>query len=215
MKTYPICLINLSKRRVLVIGGGQVALRKVLGLLDADASLHLISPKITKELEELSQAGKLDWSQRNYRPGDLDGVFLVIAATDDPAVNQAVWEEAQQESCLINVVDDPARCNFILPALARRGDLTLAVSSGGNSPALSRRIREKLEDEYGPEFGHLTAILGDLRPDLLASYPPGEKRLQAALRLIDSELMDVLKQDGYAQARRFALEMIRSNSNHE
>jgi len=215
MKTYPICLVNIQQRRVIVIGGGHVAARKVRGLIDADASVHLISPIIDDDLEELSQSGQLFIEHRDYRKGDLVGAFLVIAATDDPVINQVIWEEAQKEGCLINVVDDPEHCNFILPALVRRGDLTMAVSSGGASPALSRRLRENLQAQFGPEYGELTALLGEIRPDLLANYPPGEERLEAALGLIDSQLMEVLKQDGYAQAKRFALEMIRSNSNHE
>lgn len=213
MKTYPICLINLNRKRVVVIGGGQVALRKVRGLLDAEATVHVISPQVDHELHVLSQSPQLTVELRDYRKGDLAGAFLVIAATDDLDVNQVVWDEAEQEGCLINVVDDPAHCNFILPALVRRGDLSIAVSTGGASPALARRIREALETEFGPEYGDLAAILGDVRPDLMANYAPGEDRLGAALNLIDSDLINVLRTTGVEQAKKYALEILNPDNN--
>ena len=215
MNTYPIYLNNLSNQSVVVIGGGSVALRKTQGLLEAGASVTLISPKINQALEKLSRTASLTLKQRDYIPGDLRGVFLVIAATNDPSVNQAVWDEAQQENCLINVVDDPAHCNFIIPAQVRHGDFSIAVSTGGASPALARRLRERLEMGYGPEYGELTALLRELRPTLLSSFPPGKARLDAALQLVDSDLIQVLKQDGYAQARRIALNMIAAGTRDE
>jgi precorrin-2 dehydrogenase/sirohydrochlorin ferrochelatase len=215
MKTYPICLINLVNKRVVVIGGGQVALRKVRGLLDADAGIHLISPKVVDDLETLARAGLITWEQRNYRAGDLSKAFLVIAATDAPDVNETIWQEAQQEGCLINTVDDPAHCNFILPALVRRGEFSIAVSSGGASPALARHIREKLEDEFGPEYEDFTKVLGELRQDLLANTTPGKERLNLANQLIDSKLMEILKQEGYAQAKKYGSEIIKSDSNYD
>ncbi len=213
MKTYPICLINLNQKRVVVIGGGQVALRKARGLLDAGAIVHLISPVIENELRELSQTEQINLEQRDYQSGDLFNVFLVIAATDDPTVNQAIWDEAQKEGCLINVVDDPPHCNFILPAVVRRGDLNIAISTGGSSPALARRIREELETEFGPEYDEFTAILGEVRRVLLSNYPPGEERLNAALQLVDSDLKEVLKEVGYEKAKQYALELL-SPENH-
>ena len=215
MQTYPIYLNNLSRQTVVVIGGGSVALRKVKGLLEVGASVTLISPKITQALEKLSQTVSLRLIQRDYHPGDLRGAFLVIAATDDPRVNQAVWDEAQQENCLINVVDDPAHCNFIIPAQVRHGDFSIAVSTGGASPALARRLREQLESDFGPEYGALTALMRELRPILLSSYPPGKARLVAALRLVDSDLIKILKQEGYAQARCFALHMLEAGTINE
>ncbi len=208
MKSYPVCLIDLSRRRTVVIGGGRVALRKVQGLLAAEASITLVSPEVIPELESVSRAGLLAWVPRAYQPGDLSGAFLVIAATDDPQVNQAIWEEAMQVGCLINVVDDPARSNFIVPALVRRGELLLAVSTGGASPALARRIRERLEGEFGAEYGDLVALLGELRPVLLAAFPAGQARLEAALRLLDSDIMAVLARAGYAQAKSYALNIL-------
>ena len=204
MKTYPLSLIGLENQRVLVIGGGSVAARKAASLAEAGAKPIVISPDLHPELQELLQNGLISHERRNYQPGDLTGAFLVVSATDDPAVNQQVWQEAQAERCLINVVDDPPRCNFILPAVVRRGEVTLSVSTGGGSPALARRLRERLEIEFGPEYGELAALLAEVRPQLIANYPPQE-RLAAALRLVDSPLLDILRQESYAAAKSFAL----------
>lgn len=214
MLTYPVGLIKLNDCRTVVIGGGYVAFRKIIGLLDAGANIKVISPKAITKLDELARTQKLEWLRRPYQEGDLEGAFLVVAATDDPNVNQAVWEESQREGCLVNVVDDPAHSNFIVPALVRRGDLTIAISTGGASPALARRLREKLDTEFGPEYNDFTALLGELRPTLLNAFPPGEARLNAALQLIDSDLIDVLHQNGVERARRVALEILGQDSSN-
>ena len=174
MKTYPICLIDLEQQRCVVIGGGKVAARKIAGLVDAGARVQVISPEIDPEIVEIAAAGQALINQRAYSPGDLQGAFLAIAATDDPAINHAVWEEARSSGTLINVVDDPQHSNFIVPALVRRGELTIAITTGGGSPALARRLREQFEELIGPEYGELAAILSELRPVLLGNYPPGE-----------------------------------------
>lgn len=207
MKTFPICLTGLDGRRSLVIGGGKVADRKVRALLEAGAKVTVISPSLVPELDHLSQEDRIQVLRRAYRPGDLEGVFLVIAATDDPALNHAVWEEAQRCGCLINVVDDPRHSNFILPAVLRRGEFTLSISTGGGSPALARRIREQLEPQFGPEYGELARLLAELRPDLLRCFASPEARLSAALALIDAgALLSTLREEGYEAARRLALE---------
>lgn len=212
MKTYPICLINLANKRTLVIGGGQVALRKVRGLLEANAVIHLICPRAVKDLETMAIKGQLTWIRRDYQSGDLSGAFLVVAATDDPEVNERIWQEAQEDGCLINTVDDPAHCNFILPALVRRGEFTLAVSSGGASPTLARYIREHLEDEFGPEYAEFTALLGDVRQELLDNTSPGDERINLAYQLINSQLMEILNRDGYEQAKSYAINLLTSGS---
>ncbi|OIO89699.1 MAG: hypothetical protein AUK03_14040 [Anaerolineae bacterium CG2_30_64_16] len=211
MKTYPVSLIGLAQRQVVVVGGGAVAARKVATLLEADARVTVISPDLTSELEALVEAGRIAALNRPYREGDLAAAFLVIAATDDAEVNRAVWREADRRGCLINVVDDLAHSNFIVPAVVRRGELTLAVSTGGDSPALARRLREQLEAEIGPEYGELVALLGELRPDLLARFAPGRARLAAALRLVDSDLLDVIRAEGVEAARRYAWKLVETD----
>ncbi len=208
MKTYPICLIGLEHHSAVVIGGGQVAARKVLGLLDAGAQVKVIAPRLAPALCALAAAGLIDVCERDYRPGDLAGAFLVIAATDDAAVNQQVWAEARQCGSLINVVDDPAHSNFIVPAQVRRGEVNIAITTGGASPALARRLRERLEHVIGPEYADLAEVLAQTRSVLLARHSPGEPRLAAALQLIDSELLDVIRRDGREAGKRYALNLL-------
>lgn len=208
MNTYPISLIGLEARRTVVIGGGAVAVRKVAGLLAAGAAVTVISPALTPELEQRAAAGEVAVQRRPYQPGDLEGAFLVIAATDDPSVNHAVWGEASGRGCLVNVVDDPAHSNFIVPAIVRREEITLAIQTGGASPALARRLRERLAGVIGPEYGVLAGLLTELRPELLARFPPGEPRLAAALRLVDSDALEVIRREGTDAARGRLLELL-------
>ncbi len=204
MHTYPLNLINLSARKAVVIGGGTVALRKVEGLLAAGAQVTVISPALTDGMAVLHAEGRITVIPRAYQEGDLDGAWLVVAATDDATVNRAVYAEAERRGCLVNVVDDPEHSNFIVPAVVRRGEVTVAVSTGGSSPALARRLRERLAEVIGPEYGELAALLAELRPTLLARFPAGRPRLDAALRLVDSDLLAVVKEQGMAAARAYA-----------
>ncbi|MEJ5200300.1 MAG: bifunctional precorrin-2 dehydrogenase/sirohydrochlorin ferrochelatase, partial [Anaerolineae bacterium] len=201
-------LIGLATPRVVVVGGGAVAERKVAGLRAAGAAVTIISPTLTPGLERLAEDGAVQAVRRPYRPGDLEGAFLVIAATDDRTANHAVWEEAERRGCLINVVDDPEHSNFIVPAVVRRGEITLAISTGGASPALARRLRERVEATIGPEYGILAELLAELRPELLRRFPPGEPRLAAALRLVDSDVLEVIRVQGADAARARLLELL-------
>ncbi|MBI5565093.1 MAG: bifunctional precorrin-2 dehydrogenase/sirohydrochlorin ferrochelatase [Chloroflexi bacterium] len=208
MKTYPICLIGLEQRQVVVIGGGNVAARKVLGLLSAGACVKVVAPVLAPALCALAAADSIEALEREYRPGDLGDAGLVIAATNDPAVNQRVWAEARQCGCLINVVDDPAHSNFIVPAVVQRGELNIAITTGGASPALARRLRERIEEQIGPEYADLADVLAQTRSVLLARHAPGEPRLTAALHLIDSELLDVIRRDGRDAGKQYALNLL-------
>lgn len=182
-----------------MVGGGAIAARKTEGLCDAGAHVIVISPELAPSLQDDLQEDRITWLERAYRPGDLDGSFLVIAATDDPLVNAAIWQECRRLGCLVNVVDDPERCNFILPSLVRRDELAIAITTGGASPALARRLREKLETLIGPEYGTLAGILGKLRPTLTSRILP-QNRLSAALELIDSDLLEVIQRQGAERA---------------
>lgn len=204
MESYPICLVGMERRRTVVVGGGHVAVRKVEGLLEAGADVTVISPAFRPELIALSEAGRVTIVSRSYCVGDLAGAFLVFAATGDAQVNQAVWQEAERCGCLVNVVDDPAHCNFIMPAVVRRGDVTVAVSTGGASPALARRLRERLEILVGPEYGEFASLLSEFRSELQARYTNEKSRREKALRLVDSDLMDIMIEKGLDEARRHA-----------
>ena len=208
MKTYTICLIGLQARQTIVVGGGQVAARKVEGLLAADTRVQVISPVLIPELQQLASSGKISFTQRAYQIGDLEGAYLVIAATDDLSVNHAVWDEATKRGCLINVVDDPEHSTFILPAILQRGEMSVAVSTGGGSPALARRLRERLEGLIGTEYGVLTELLAEIRPEIKANYPPGSARLQAALRVVDSNILHIIQHQGRDAALTYAREQL-------
>ena len=168
MSYYPVCL-DLQGQPCVVVGGGKVAERKVKGLLACNAQVKVISPDLTEFLSQLYTEGQLEWLNRPYKKGDLSQTFLVIAATDDEQAQQMIQEEATQLNKLLNVADVPQRCNFILPATVRRGDLTIAVATGGKSPALAKKLRKELEKRIGPEYTVLVNILGALRPQVLAS----------------------------------------------
>jgi precorrin-2 dehydrogenase/sirohydrochlorin ferrochelatase len=167
MKYFPVNL-QIAERKCVVIGGGRVAARKVATLLECGGVVEVVSPELVEELRERQQKGELAWLARPYRPGDLAGAFLVIAATDDEGVQAAVFAEASAANQLINVADVPQRCNFILPAVVSRGDLVIAVSTAGQSPALARRIRKQVAEAYGDEYATVVEIMGRLRPVVLA-----------------------------------------------
>ena len=168
MSFYPICL-DLEGRSCVVVGGGRVAERKVLGLLSCSAQVLVISPELTGELLNRHNDGAIQWLNREYRRGDLKQAFLVIAATDDQNTQKQVYEEATAHNILLNVADVPQRCNFILPATVRQGDLTISISTAGKSPALARKLRLELEKRFGAEYRVLVDILGAVRPEILAS----------------------------------------------
>jgi precorrin-2 dehydrogenase/sirohydrochlorin ferrochelatase len=209
VKTYPICLVGLENRRAVVIGGGKVAARKAQALLEAGGSVNAISPLFCEEFNCLAKPdARLVMVRRQYQAGDLEGAFLVVAATDNPAVNRAVWDEGLKQGCLINVVDDPEHSNFIVPAVVQRGEVKIAVTTGGASPALARRLREQLEELIGPEYGDLAHLLAEMRPELQKRFAPGEPRLVAALRLVDSDLLDILRRQGMQAARSRAQQIL-------
>ena len=151
MTRYYPAYLNLTGRRCVVIGAGDVAERKVLQLLASDADVTLVSPAATDELERMAGAGDLRWIRRSYAPGDLAGAALAIAATDDEAVNRRVYAEAEREKTLLNVVDVTPLCGFIAPSIVERGPVTVAISTGGTTPALARKLRELMAGEQEPE----------------------------------------------------------------
>ncbi len=165
MSYYPVFL-NLSGQRCLVIGGGAVAERKVEGLLKAEGSVTVVSPTLTDALESRVKEKKIRHYMREYRKGDLAGYRLAFVATDDSQINRAVYEEAQEAGVLLNSADDPAHCDFILPSVLRRGELQIAVATGGSSPALSRAIREELEEYFSQDYALLSDVVADVRREL-------------------------------------------------
>jgi siroheme synthase-like protein len=159
---YIACL-RLSGRPCLVVGAGDVGLEKVEGLLACDGAVTVIAPDAVPEIERLAAEGSIRWERREYRPGDLDGRFLAIAATNDTDVNIAVYDEAERRAMLVNVVDVPPLCNFILPAIVRSGPLAIAISTAGASPALAKRMKAEIAESFGEPYARLAVLLNDAR----------------------------------------------------
>jgi siroheme synthase-like protein len=160
---FYIACLRLSGRRCVVVGGGDVGLEKVEGLLACDGDVTLVAPDAIEPLRELADEGSIKWERREYRREDLEGTFMVIAATGDTDVNIAVYEDAERRAMLVNVVDVPPLCNFILPAIVRSGPLAIAISTAGASPALAKRIRDEIAEEYGEPYARLAIMLNDVR----------------------------------------------------
>ncbi len=159
---YPI-LVDLQGKKALVVGGGKVAQRKIENLLDYGASVHVVARELTGELEHLHCERRIQFLGPEFSESYLEGAFLVIAATDDASLNRRVSQEAQKRGQLINAVDQPADCNFIVPSVLSRGDLLIAVSTSGKSPAFARKVRVELEQHFGEEYGFFLTLMGNLR----------------------------------------------------
>ncbi len=183
MDLYPIHL-NLQNRRCLIVGGGIVAARKAAGLRAAGAEVLLVSPDATPALQAMAQAGEIKWRRELYGTGQLDGVFLVMACTDDRAVNAAVTHEANERNLLVLCADDPDAGSFVSPATVRRGDLLLTVSASGAGPTLAAVLRERLEAEFGPEWAEMVEIMGELR-EIVKTNPDEAGRKAAVRRVLD------------------------------
>ncbi len=174
---FYIACLKLTGRRCLVIGGGDVGLEKVEGLLACDAEVALIAPLAHPELEALAAEGSIQWEKRPYGgAADLEGAFMAIAATDDSEVNIKVYDDAERRTMLVNVVDVPPLCNFILPAIVRSGPLAIAISTAGTSPALAKRMKREVAALFGEEYARLAVILNDARGWAKGTLPTYQDR---------------------------------------
>jgi precorrin-2 dehydrogenase / sirohydrochlorin ferrochelatase len=173
--SYIACL-RLKGRRCVVIGGGEVGLEKVEGLLACDGDVTLIAPDAVPELRALADEGSIRWERREYETGDLEATFIAVAATSDTDVNIRVYEDAERRAMLVNVVDVPPLCNFILPAIVRTGPLAIAISTAGASPALAKRIKAEIAEQYGEPYARLAEILNEARGWAKATLPTYQDR---------------------------------------
>ena len=174
---FYIACLKLSGRRCVVVGGGEVGLEKIEGLLACDADVTLIAPDAVEALERLAQEGSIRWERREYAgAGDLEGVFMAIAATDDTDINIAVYEDAERRAMLVNVVDVPPLCNFILPAITRSGPLAIAISTAGASPALAKRMKHEIAEHYGEPYARLAVLLNEARAWAKSTLPTYQDR---------------------------------------
>ncbi len=201
MPDYPVNLI-LAGRRCLVVGGGNVAERKVFTLLESGAAVTVISPELSPNLAVWASNGKLLHCPKSFEKGDATGYMLVMCATDSPAANEQAAAEAKQAGALVNVADTPALCDFTLPARLQRGSLSIAVSTGGRSPALARELRNELAEKYGLEYGDYLELAGRLRREWQESCASSEERCQRwnEVKGFDPEVLELLRQGRMEEA---------------
>ncbi len=202
MGYYPVFL-DLAGRRCLVVGGGNVAVGKVRGLLNAGTDVTVVSPELIPELQGLLREGRFSYQAREYQSGDVDGFDLVMVATDDGAVNGCVAADARAQKIWVNAADDVPNCDFILPSVVRKGQIVVAASTGGASPALARRLREELDAYLSDDFAPLAELLAEVRRELR------ERRVvvdaETWQRAIDGQLRALLGQRRYGQAKAYLL----------
>ena len=206
---YPVYL-NLKSKRIVVIGGGEVAERKVESLMGTGAAVVVISPEVTERLDLLARENRITLHRRGYTSGDCAGAALVLSATDDPELSRTVFEDASAARALVNTADQPALCDFIMPAVVRRGEIAIAISTGGASPGLAARIRLKISEAIGPEYALLAGLLSEARPEIRRRVPTEEARKALHYKILDSDIMDRLKVNDLAGARRLLQEIIES-----
>jgi len=204
---YPVNLL-LEGRLCLVVGGGGVAERKADSLLEARATVRVVSPEVTRHLVALVDAGQIEWREAEATEADLADAFLVILATGDPDLNARLARAADAAGKLVNAVDQPEACNFHVPASIRRGPLLLTISTGGTSPALARRIREELESHFRPEYGQLAELLGRLRQTVNQTHRSQPERARAWERVVDSQVLGLLRDGRQAEAEALARELL-------
>jgi len=208
--TYYPAFLNVNGRKCVVVGGGQVALRKAKVLVEHGADVEVISPDLCKGLRVLVENGAIRTLSREYQEGDLKNAFATIAATENSDLNRRLVAEARSSAVLVNVVDDAANCDFILPSYLRRGEVTIAVSTGGKSPALARKIRSRLEKEMGSEYTLLANLIGDVRTELKKQEISIDgDSWQEALDL--DLLLDLLKKGDKDKARSVLISNLKAN----
>ncbi len=204
---YPVNL-DIKDRQCLVVGGGAVASRKAQTLIDCEAIVTVVSPEFSDELKKLEQSSEVMLIQRPYQTSDLDGKFLVIGATNDEKLNRRVNADVEQRNMLCNIADVPDICNFILPAIIRRGDLCLAVSTSGKSPAFAKKLRKDLEKTFGDEYALFLTLMGEIRKKLLAEEHAPEAHKPIFEKLISHNLPEMIKKNEKERINQVLLDVL-------
>jgi len=192
MRYYPIHL-DIQNRNCLVVGGGAVATRKVVKLLECGAKVTVVSPEMSDKILDLGESEHLKIKQRPYQAGDLAGMFLVIGATDDEILNRQISKDAEVRNTLCNIADRPEVCNFILPSIIQRDDLVITISTSGRSPAMAKKLRKTLEKQFGEEYGELLRLMGAVRQKLLSQAHEPEAHKPLFEQLIESDLIALIR----------------------
>jgi precorrin-2 dehydrogenase / sirohydrochlorin ferrochelatase len=202
VKPYPV-MMNLEGKRVVVVGGGNVATRKVANLLESGAKPAVIAPELTNRLQKLAERAEIDWVPERFEETLLDrypDTVLVFGATDLRDVNLKIYRAATGRRIPCNIADVPDLCTFIVPAVITQGELMIAVSTGGSSPALARRIREDLQQRFGPEYAEMTRVMGELRKLILRTGSSSEENRKIFLEIVDSEILSALRENDREKA---------------
>lgn len=210
MKFYPVSL-DISDKKCVVIGGGEVAERKIMRLLECGARVVLVGKSIIPGLRAMSEEGVIEHVPCDYSEEHIEGAFLVIGATDRDDVNERIYLDSNSRGILVNIVDEPARCNFIVPAIFRRKDLLIAISTGGKSPALAGRLRKSMEEKYGPEYGILLDIMGNLRKKIIARGGTPEVNKKIFESILDSDILRHIRREEWDKAGKIVKDLTGEN----
>jgi precorrin-2 dehydrogenase/sirohydrochlorin ferrochelatase len=203
LKYYPV-FWDIADKKCVVVGGGEVAARKVKRLLNCGAKVSVVSPQLNPELAALKDADRITHITGEYLSEFISGSTLVIGATDDEKTNLLISRDAREKGIPVNIVDDPQKCDFILPAIVERGGLVIAIGTGGKSPALARHLREELEVSYGAEYDIFLQILGDLRSQMIKNAGAGRSWFDA---LISSEILELIRKKDWEKVKKTVLEI--------
>lgn len=206
MRYYPLFL-DISRRRCVVVGGGKVAERKIERLLACGARVEVVGKILTPALVALKENGRIVHHEIDYEEALIRGAFLVIGATDNDVVNGRIAGDARALGILVNIVDEPARCDFILPSIVERGDLSIAVSTGGKSPALAKKLRIELDALYGPEYAILLEIMGKLREKMIAESRPSAENRERFEAVVTSGILDHIRAERWKEVEVLIMEL--------
>jgi len=207
MKYYPVNL-DIRNRKCLVVGGGAVGTRKVMTLLDCGAKVTVVSTDVAEKLQELSDSDIIKLEKRPFQISDLDEMFLVMGATDNQEINREIHSEAERLGILCNIADRPEDCNFILPAIVNRGDLIIAISTSGKSPAFAKKMRKDLEKKFGTEYAEFLKLMGEIRNKLLSEDHEPEAHKHLFEQLIKRDLVEMIKDRDIAAVNSLLFEIL-------
>jgi len=214
MRYYP-AFLDLHGKKVLIVGGGAVAQRKIETLFEYGAVIEVAARDLTPALKEFETEGRIRFVGSEFHEDQMDRAFLVIAATDDPEMNRKVSLAAGERNIPVNAVDQPSDCTFLVPSILRRGDLVIAVSTSGKSPALARRLREQLEGMFGEEYRAYVQLMGEVRENVLSGDYPPERKGEILRELIDSDLLDAIRLGDRSRAASTLKRILRTDLNEE
>jgi precorrin-2 dehydrogenase/sirohydrochlorin ferrochelatase len=206
VKYYPVYL-DITNKRCIVVGGGDVAERKAERLLDFGARVTVVGKTLTPLLETMKKEGRIEHINADYDKAYIGDAFMVIGATDRDDINARISLDGKNKGILVNIVDDPGKCDFILPSIVQQGDLSIAISTGGKSPALAKKLREKLEKLYGPEYQALLNVLGNLREKVVVRGHSSNENKQLFDAVIDSDILQHIKDKNWEQVKKIIYEI--------